>query len=195
MQKPLSRLIQCSSWGLLGSGQRQWSGSRDIEVKLKDSGFDDNLNVKSLSLFFFFFPLFKKVRHRKAKMIQNNFSAITEPWFPICWSHVLSLYYSAFHNLQQFSLPLCLLQNGIVHQIQPPPFLCPLNLLPVLATPILRLITVTAFWLASWPPSSMAVQVIFHSFASSVSNNSPATLYSFKWKSRLWAVDSQHFPS
>ena len=53
---------------------------RYFEVKLKDSGFDDNLNVKSLSLsLFFFFPLFKKVRYRKAKMIQTNSSAITEP--------------------------------------------------------------------------------------------------------------------
>lgn len=108
---------------------------RYFEVKLKDSGFDDNLNVKSLFFIFLFFSLFKKVRHRKAKMIRNNFSAITELWFSICWSHVLSLYYSAFHNLQQFSLPLCLLQNGIFHQIQAPPFLCPLNLLLMLAMP------------------------------------------------------------
>lgn len=51
---------------------------RYFEVKLKDSGFDDNLNVKSLFFIFLFFSLFKKVRHRKAKMIRNNFSAITE---------------------------------------------------------------------------------------------------------------------
>lgn len=116
-----------------------------------------------------FVLLFRKVRHRKTKLIGSNFCAVTEPWFPNCWSRVLSVHYSAFHNLQQFSLPLCLLPNAVIHQIQPPPFLCPLNLLPALAMPILLWVIVTAFWLALLPPSSLAVQVIFHGFASTVS--------------------------
>lgn len=113
--KPLSRRIQCSSWGLLGSGQKtvagRWVFKRYFEVKLKDSGFE--YSECEISLFYIlFFSLFKKVRYRKAKMIRNNFFAITELWFSICWSHVLlctTLLFIIFSN----SLYLVPLQNGI----------------------------------------------------------------------------------
>lgn len=48
-------------------------------------------------------------------------------------------------------------------------FCTSLNLPPPSAMPGLLWVIVTAFWLASLPPSRLAVQVIFHGFTSTVS--------------------------
>lgn len=68
--------------------------------------------------------------------------------------------HSTFHRFQQFSLPLYLLSYGIIHQVHPPPFLYLLKALTMLAMPSLLWVNVTAYWLASLPPSSLAAQVL-----------------------------------
>lgn len=94
--------------------------------------------------------------------------------------------HSTFHRFQQFSLPLCLLSYGMIHQVHAPPFLYLLKALTMLAMPSLLWVNVTAHWLASFLPSFQPCSTgpWLHFYCGS--SNSPRTPYSFKCKPRLW---------